>query len=73
MQGWLRLKQAAKYCNISERLLHDWLKGGLRSAKVRGCLLIKVDWLDEFIQKFEVQDNKGKDVDEIVNEVMKGF
>lgn len=72
MQGWLRLKPAAKYCNISERLLHEWLKGGLRSCKVGGCLLIKVEWIDEFIQKFEVQ-NTGKQVDEIVNEVMKDF
>lgn len=72
MQGWLRTKQAASYCNISERTLADWLKSGLRSAKVRGCLLIKREWLDDYIERFEVKNNEQQ-LNDIVSEAMKNF
>ena len=72
MKGWLKPKAAAEYCDIGERTLRTWLKeDSLRSAKIRGTTLIKVQWLDEFIEHHELsQDNK---VDQIVSDVCKEF
>ena len=72
MQGWFRVKQAAQYCGISERTLSEWLRMGLRRAKVGGCVLIKREWLDEFIEKSEVESEAAR-VDKIVNEMLSEF
>jgi len=70
MKGWLRPKAAAEYCNIGERTLRTWLKDeGLRSSKIRGTTLIKVQWLDAFLEKHEI--GTDKDVNLIVDEVCK--
>ncbi len=72
MKGWLKPKAAAEYCDIGERLLRTWLKEeALRSSKVRGTVLIKTEWLDEFLEKHEI--GTEKDVDQIVDEVCHGI
>ncbi len=69
MQGYLRPKIAAEYCCISERTLREWLKEGLRHIKHRGIVLIKVEWIDEFLSKYSVDSDAA--VDKIVSVVMK--
>lgn len=72
MKGWLKPKAAAEYCNVGERTLRTWLKsGGLRSSRVRGCVLIKVSWIDTFLEQHEVSN--GVDVENIVNTVLEGL
>ncbi len=66
MQGYARVKPIAKYAGVSERTVRSWLGMGLRHARVKGTVLIKFEWLDEFIERF------GGDiprVDRIVEEV----
>lgn len=70
MEGWLRIKQATKYCNMSERTVYDWFREGLPHSKVKGIVLIKVENLDEFIERFETKENQ---VDLIVKEVISEF
>jgi len=68
MKGWLKPKSAAEYCDIGERTLRTWLKEeGLRSVRVRGSVLIKVEWMDEFLEKHE--SDPGLEVDRIVSDV----
>jgi len=68
MQGWFTKKSAGKYADVSPRTVHAWIHElGLRHSKVKGTVLIKKSWLDEFIESFE---DKGA-VDKVVNEVMK--
>jgi excisionase family DNA binding protein len=70
MHGWLKPKAAANYCNVGERTLRTWLKDeGLRSSRVRGSILIKISWIDDFIEKHEV--GNGDEVDRIVSDVCK--
>ena len=70
MQGWLRPKAAAEYCNVGERTLRTWLKDeGLRSSRVRGSILIKISWIDDFIEKNEV--GHRNELEGIVDEVCK--
>ena len=72
MRGWLKPKAAAMYCDIGERTMRTWLKEeGLRSARVRGSILIKVEWLDEFLEQHELTN--GNEVDRIVSDVCKEF
>ena len=70
-RGWLKVKEAAKYCGLSERKIRSLLKEGLRHSRLRsGTILIKIEWINEYLERFEAQEN---DVDRIVDEVVKGF
>ena len=72
MQGWFKAKSAAKYCGVGERTVRAWLKeDGLRSSRVRGTILIKREWLDEFIEQHEV--GRRNDLESIVDEIVRGF
>jgi excisionase family DNA binding protein len=72
MKGWLKPKSAAQYCDVGERTMRTWLKEeGLRHTRIRGTILIKIEWLDEFLTVLEVND--GSEVDRIVNGVMEGL
>lgn len=70
MIGWFKPKSAAAYAGIGERTLRTWLKEeGLRSSKVRGTVLIKQQWLDEFLEAHE-QTNGDDQISQVVNEVI---
>jgi hypothetical protein len=69
MAGWLKVKNAAKRADNSERTVRGWLKSGLRHSKLKsGAILIKVEWLDEWIESHEVVENE---VEKITDEIMK--
>lgn len=71
MTGWLKVKNAAKYADISERTLRGWLKAGLRHSRLKtGTILIRRQWIDDYLSGFECQENK---VDSIVDEVCGGL
>jgi hypothetical protein len=44
---------------------------GLRSSKVRGTILIRIGWLDEFLEQYEV--GIRNELDGIVDEVVREF
>ena len=67
MQGWFTKKSAGRYADVSSRTVHAWIHElGLRHSKVKGTVLIKKSWMDDFLEGFE---NKGQ-VDRIVDEVL---
>ena len=67
---WLKVKDAGDYAGgSSERTVRTWLaRYGLRYVKVRGTILIKREWLDAFLERFEV--NPKAEIDDLVNQVM---
>ena len=68
---WFRPKVGAKYSGVSERTFRDWLKNGLRHSKLHsGSILIKREWLDEFLMQFENTENR---VGDLVEEVLEGL
>lgn len=67
--GWLRPAAAAEYASVSERTVRTWLRDGLRSVRVRGVVLVKVSWLDDFLEAHE-QIGGEMDLDRIVNEIV---
>jgi hypothetical protein len=49
--------------------MRDWLKEGLKHSRLpSGTVLIKYDWIDEFLELYAAKDSQ---VDEIVNETLK--
>ena len=71
LRGWLKVKEAAVYCDMSERTIRSWLKDGLRYSRLKsGTILIKIEWIDEYLERFEAQENE---VDRIVDEAVRGM
>ncbi len=51
--------------------MRDWLKDGLKHSRLpSGTVLIKIAWLDEFLESFAEKEDR---VDRIVNEAMRGL
>ena len=67
MDGWGKVKPAAKHAGVSERTLRKWLKRGLKHSRLpSGTILIRYSDIDEFLGRFAVN---AHEVDEIVDEV----
>ena len=71
--GWLRIKSAAKYADVSATTIREWNYRGLKRAKIKGIVLIKTEWLDEWLERFQVDPDKKAETNDLVNEVLKGL
>jgi excisionase family DNA binding protein len=68
VEGWAKVKKAAEYAGVSERTFRDWLKNGLKHIRLSsGAVLIKYDSIDDYLERFEVNENL---VDKIVDSVV---
>ncbi len=57
--GWLKKKAAAKYGGVSEKTLSSWMAKGLRFVRLEtGTLLFRPQWIDTFLEGFEVNGQK---------------
>ena len=71
MNGWAKVRDAAKHAGVSERTFRNWLKTGLRYSRLKsGTILIKFEWLDSYLEGFESTENK---VDKVVEETLMDF
>ncbi len=70
MDGWGKIGPAATYAGVSEGTLRkDWLKNGLKHVRLpSGTVLIKYEWVDQFLEKFA---NHNDLVDTVVKDVLK--
>ena len=69
MDGWGRIKEAARYGGVKERTCRDWLKAGLKHSRLpSGTILIKYEWIDAYLEAFAAKEDQ---VDKIVDEVIK--
>jgi predicted site-specific integrase-resolvase len=67
--SWFKVKDAAKYAGVSPRTFRNWLKEGLKHSRLpSGMILIKQSSIDEFLKKYEVNENR---IDQIVDEIMR--
>jgi predicted site-specific integrase-resolvase len=71
MNGWARIKEGAKHSGVKERTFRDWLKAGLKHSRLpSGTILIRYSWIDEFLEKYQVNENQvQKIVDQTVKEI----
>jgi predicted site-specific integrase-resolvase len=68
--GWLKIKTAAKYIDVSPRTLRHYLKCGLKYSRLpSGSILIRREDLDIYLMKFIVAEENpvGQIVDDVVN------
>jgi predicted site-specific integrase-resolvase len=69
MSGWAKIKSAAEYAGIKERTMRDWIKEGLKHSRLpSGTILIKYDWIDEFLESYAAKDSQ---VANVVNETLR--
>jgi hypothetical protein len=74
--GWYKVKNGAKYADVSERTFEDWLKQGLKYVQIpSGLRLVKPEWIDQFLEQFiqEVQPSSqaNKSLKEVMREAAK--
>jgi predicted site-specific integrase-resolvase len=71
MGSWSKIKTACKYADVSERTFRKWLRAGLRHSRLpSGTLLIKMEWIDQYLKNFEVVESE---VDKITEEICSDF
>ncbi|MBA4397320.1 MAG: hypothetical protein C0394_08055 [Syntrophus sp. (in: bacteria)] len=71
MEGWGKIKEAAKYAGIRERTMRGWLQKGLRHARMpTGTVLIRYRDIDDYLEQFCGAEHR---VDRIVDNVIKEF
>lgn len=82
LEGYLKIKSAAKFVDVSERVIREWLKNGLPHSRInKKLILIKKESLVNFIDRFESTSNDLKDaeqsrkkqIDSIVDEMTRGL
>ncbi len=72
MDGWGKVKKNAERVNLSERTFRGLLKQGLRYVRLpSGTILVKYEWVDEFLEKYEVKPDNT--VNDLVDSVLKGL
>jgi excisionase family DNA binding protein len=69
--GWYDINSIPGYCHkVSKRTVETWIREeGLRFVKIRGKRFVKKEWLDAFLEKYEVRNDC--EVDRIVSDVCK--
>jgi len=71
MDGWGKIKAAAMYAGIKERTMRNWLKQGLRHARIpSGTVLIRYRDIDDYLEQFCGSDHQ---INRIVDDVVKEF
>ncbi|EFK06817.1 DNA binding domain protein, excisionase family [delta proteobacterium NaphS2] len=71
MEGWAKIKEAAKYAGVCPRTFSNWLKEGLPHAKMKtGTVLIYRGDIDEYLKGFV---RKKNEVEEMVDQVLRDF
>ena len=56
MTRWLNITNAAKYAGVTNETIRKWIAEGLRHSRKNSRMVrIKTDWVDEFLEGFEVK------------------
>jgi len=71
VNGWAKVKSAAKYTGVSDRTFRSWLKRGLKHSRLpTGTILVNYLDIDSYLKSYSVQPDK---VETIVNDVCRDF
>ena len=64
--GWCKPSEGRKYAgNVSRKKFYSMLRNGLRHVRLpNGRILTKYDWIDAYLEAFEMQstDEKAKNI-----------
>ena len=57
-RGWVKPKKGAEYAAVSLKVFYRWLRDGLRHVRLaNNRILTQFDWIDSYLQGFEVTEN----------------
>jgi len=71
LRGYCQVKPGAVYAGVSARTFRDWLKLGLAHFRLStGTILVSYADIDTWLSQFRADGSK---LDEITEEVLKGF
>jgi SpoVK/Ycf46/Vps4 family AAA+-type ATPase len=73
MDGWGKIKPASKYAGVCERKMRDFLHQGLKYSRLpSGTVLIKFSHIDEFLGKFQTNEDQVENtVAEVLRDIQK--
>jgi hypothetical protein len=58
-RGWCKPTKGAQYASVSPKVFYGWLRDGLRHVRLaNGRILTQFDWIDAYLEKFEVTDTE---------------
>lgn len=67
--GWCKPSGGAKYAQQSLKGFRTWFRNGLRYVRLpNGRILTKYDWIDEYLEQFEVRDDSIKEAADAILE-----
>ena len=71
-RGWCKPSEGAKYAgSVTKKQFYGWLKNGLRHIRLsNGRIFTKFDWIDEYLEKFEVKSTAQK---ALVDQILEDF
>jgi len=71
--GWGKVSDASKYSGLKQKTFRSLFKKGLRHVRLpSGTILVKFEWIDKFLEKYEVSD-VDETLNSIVNEIERDF
>jgi len=71
--GWAKVKEASAYAGVKPRTFRKWFSEGLRSVRTpTGTILVKLEWIDIFLERFEINNNHDG-ITDIVNSALDGL
>lgn len=60
-RGWAKPSLASKHAGVSLKAFRTWFGKGLRYVRLpNGRILTKFDWIDSYLEQFEVKDDQAK-------------
>ena len=60
-RGWCRPSKGAKHTDRSLKVFRTFFRDGLRYIRLpNGRILTKYEWIDAYLEQFEVKDDKAK-------------
>ncbi len=82
IEGYLKIKSAAKFVDVNPGVVREWLKKGLPHSRInKKLVLIKKENLVKFIDRFETSSRKietaekerREHIDSVVDEMTNGL
>ncbi|MBU0994685.1 MAG: helix-turn-helix domain-containing protein [Proteobacteria bacterium] len=74
MEGWGKVKQAAKYANTTPKTFRTWFKKGLKFSRPNSRVtLVKYSDIDEFLQSHSIDEDEAKMIDQMADSIIREF
>lgn len=68
-RGWLKPSKGPEYAGVSLKVFRTWFRNGLRYVQLsNGRILTKYEWIDTYLEQFEVKDEAKRMAEELTQD-----